>query len=663
MPFRFVFAAGIAGLVLLNGCGTSNPILATVGSKQITLSEFEENYAKNNAAKDSATVPSREDRQRYLDLLIKFQLKVQEARARGLDRDSAIQAELETYRSNVAQSYVVDKEIVGPGVRQAYDRRKETLRASHILLRCAPNASPEETLKVYSKAMSIIAQLATVPFDSLARSQSEDQSAKTNSGDIGYFSGGRMVPEFEDACYAMKPGELLRLPVRSQFGYHIIRVTAREPNHGAAHLSHILLRVMDAKTDTAALRDTAWAVFRRLQHGLPFLEGVHRYSTDPASVMKDGDIGFFDRDRLPPALAEGVYRMPADSLIEPFHMPYGFHLVKVMGFRPVPTFEESENEIRSAYQQQRYPHDYQNYMAQLRTKYPVAVDSAVLKQFAVAFDSTKTPGTVGWSDTLTAPLRGKVLMTVGTHPYTVGQVVERIGATTDLHTFTLTPHNVRSLIQKVEEMFIFDEHGQALMQQRPKFAALMKEYEDGVLLYRVEQDEVWQKLPVSDSLQRVYFDAHREEYRWPERVNFAEIYLTKDSLITVCQKKLRAKQPFDTVAATYTARPGYAEKKGVWGLLPVSVNDLADRAMKMAVDSVSAPFKYQNGWSILKTLAKEGARTKTYEEALPEVASAFQEVAAKKREQEWIDGLRTKYPVRIDTELLNAAFVRKADAH
>ena len=79
----------------------------------------------------------------------------------------------------------------------------------------------------------------------------------------------------------------------------------------------------------------------------------------------------------------------------------------------------------------------------------------------------------------------------------------------------------------------------------------------------------------------------------------------------------------------------------------------------MAVDSVSEPFQYQSGWSIIKTLAKDSAHVKSFEDATPEVASGYQELATKQREQEWIESLKKKYPVTVNTEVLQEAFKRK----
>ena len=252
-------------IVLFIGCGTSNPTLATIGDEKITLHNFEDSYAKNNGGWDTSATSSLEDRQRFLDLIVKYKLKVKEARAQGLEKDSAIINEMDTYHVAVAQSYMIEKEVVEPGVQQLYDRKKKKYVQAiyfsafrllqHLTIRLA----------AYERAMNAIAQIPHIPFDSLAYQLSEDPSAKSNHGDLGFFTGGRMVPEFEDACYSLKPGEYTKTPVRTQFGYHIIKVTARQPNPGSVRISHILLRFNDSLSDTAAVRDTIWMLYKQIK--------------------------------------------------------------------------------------------------------------------------------------------------------------------------------------------------------------------------------------------------------------------------------------------------------------------------------------------------------------------------------------------------------------
>ncbi|MGD0589321.1 MAG: peptidylprolyl isomerase [Bacteroidota bacterium] len=659
MTRMFILGVPLFVAVLFIGCGASNPILATIGDEKITLRSFEDNFVKNNGGWDTSAATSFEDRQKFLDLLVKFKLKVKEARAQGLEKDSAIVSEMDSYNTSVAQSYMIEKEVVEPGVQKFYDRKKEEIRASHILFRLQRNATPEDTLMAYIRAVNAIDQIPYTPFDSLASRYSEDPSVKSNHGDLGFFTSDRMVPEFGDACFLLKPGEYTKRPIRTQYGYHVIKVTARRPNSGSVRISHILLRFNESSSDTAAVRDTVWMLYKRLKSGARFKEVMQKYSQDPQSVANNGDIGFYERDRIPPAVADVFYQLQIDSISEPMRFNYGYHIFKLTEKKALPSFVEMQKDLKNQYQQVRYQYDYKNYVEKLKAQYRVLIDSTVVNMLISKLDTTKTAGNENWKDTLSTEMLKTTLIHCTGRPFKVKDFADKVITTNEYKSYRLTPVNVWVLVTKLVDVVALEQHARHAAERHPVLAQLLQEYEEGTLLYRIEQDEVWKKIMVNDSLLREYYNAHMENYRWPERVNFAEIYTKTDSMAKAAYKKVKSGKDFMGVAQEYTNRLGYQEKKGVWGFQLFTFNDLSLKASTMAIDSVTAPFKFETGWSIIKALGRDSAHVKTFEEAIPEVASAYQEVASKQREQEWIEALKKKYPVTINKEALTEAFKRK----
>ena len=642
------------------GCaGSGTAVVATIGKEPMTLGEFEASYAKNNGGWDKGVAATQEERERFLDLLVKFRLKVMEATERGLLADSAIKSEMDGYKIAVATSYMLEKEIVGPKVREFYKRKTEEIRASHILIRVNPDASPADTIAAYQKAMKVIDQIPTNRFDTLAARFSEDPSASVNKGDLGYFSSGRMVPEFEDACYQLKPGECTLVPVRSQFGYHIIKVTARQKSKGSVRVSHILWRAAEGVNDSLGLKDSVWNLYKRLKAGLDFASAAKQYSQDPGSNQKGGDIGFYERGRIMPEIENLFYSTPLDSVTEPFRMPYGYHIFKITGYSGVQPYEEIEKDLRQTYQQTRYNADYENYVRGLKKRYKLLFDSATVAELTHAFDTLMTPTFSKWSDTLAPELKKKVLCVCENRPYTVEDFVVHVNTATEFKSTDLKPNNVQHMIDRMGDAKLVEEHARQIPERYPAFNKLLKEYQDGILLYRIEQDEIWKKVVVNDSLLKIYYDENKEKFRWPERVNFAEIFVTSDSLAQVAYKAVLKGKNFNDVAEQYTMRQGYKEKKGVWGFTPNSLNELSRYAAGLPVDSIAPPFANSGGWSIVKVVGKDTSHVKSFEESTPELLSAYQENAAKVREQEWLSELKTRYPVMVRKEILPQAFKGK----
>ena len=657
--FLFFLASSCCAF-LLAGCAGSGPaVVAKIGDEAISLEDFEDSYAKNNGGWEKAATSTYEDRDKFLDLLVKFRLKVHEARERGLMADSSIKAELEGYEVTVATSYMLEKEIVAVKVRQMYDRRKEELRASHILIRLNPDATPADTLAAYGKAMKVIGLIPTSVFDSLVTAYSEDQGAASNYGDIGFFTSGKMVPEFEDACYGMKPGEYTKIPVRSQFGYHIIRLTSRQQNKGAVRISHILRRFKDGQMDSTAVKDSVWTIYKLIRGGLDFAEAAKQYSEDVGSKSTGGDIGYYDRGRIPPNIEAIFFNSPVDSVLPPFPMPYGYHIFRVTGFRGIPAFAESEKETREQYNQMRYQADYQRFVRGLTRQYKLKFDSVAIGRLMNAFDSTQTPASWVWSDTLTPAMKKMVLITCEGRPVTIGDFVEQVNNSAEFKSLFLTPKNVSHMVERLSEVKLMEEHARQVPQRYPAFSKLLREYQDGILLYRIEQDEVWKKVVVNDSLLKIYYGQTKENYRWPKRVNFAEIYATTDSVIQLAYAEIKKGKDFGEVAEKFTMRAGYKEKKGIWGFTPDSVNIFSRYAAKLRIDSIAPPFAQPDGWSIIKVIAKDSAHIKTFEESTPELMSAYQEYASKVRQEDWLTDLKSRYPVMYNKLLLLEAFKRK----
>ena len=164
----------------------------SVSKKTVTADEFIYLYKKNHQSKPEEF--TKEKIQEYLDLFINFKLKVEEARARGLDTTAAFKKEFNTYKEELRKPYLPDNKLSDSLARLTYERLKEEVNASHILIDVKSDASPEDTLKAYNEIMSIRKRVvAGEDFGTLAMQYSKDQSAKVNKGSLGYFTDRKSV--------------------------------------------------------------------------------------------------------------------------------------------------------------------------------------------------------------------------------------------------------------------------------------------------------------------------------------------------------------------------------------------------------------------------------------------------------------------------------------
>lgn len=217
-----------------------DPVILKIAGEEIPRSEFERVFKKNN---NKETDYSHKAVSEYLQLYINYKLKVRESLELGMDTVQAFVDELAGYRKQLAQPYLVDKDVTENLLKEAYVRMKTDLRASHILIKCDQNAFPKDTLEAYNKAVKIRGEIMKgMDFNTAARKYSEDPSAKENAGDLGYFSSMQMVYPFETAAYSTKNGEVSQ-PVRTRFGYHLIKVNDSRPAQGEVRVAHIMVKI------------------------------------------------------------------------------------------------------------------------------------------------------------------------------------------------------------------------------------------------------------------------------------------------------------------------------------------------------------------------------------------------------------------------------------
>ena len=239
-----------------------------VNNKKISKSEFLQIYLKNNQNPkfDKKSIDE------YLELYKKFKLKVCEAEALGYDTLPKLKKELQGYRKTLATPYLIDKQENQKVVEEAYKRLQKEVKASHILIRIEGNASPEDTIKAYSKIIAIKKRIeAGEDFTTLAKQLSEDPSAKSNGGDLGYFTAFQMVYPFEEAAYNTPVGQLSGI-VRTRFGYHILKVVDQRPARGIMKSAHIMVSVKrDAPEDEInAAKKKIEEIYKKLKAGEKF---------------------------------------------------------------------------------------------------------------------------------------------------------------------------------------------------------------------------------------------------------------------------------------------------------------------------------------------------------------------------------------------------------
>ena len=260
-----------------------DPIIMNIGGRDVTKSEFEYIWKKNN----TNNVQDNKSLDEYVNLFINFKLKVAEAKAQGIDTTKSFINELSGYRRQLIAPFLTDKDADEAVIKEAYERGKEYVEASHILVKLAPGAAPEDTLKAYQKIMNVYKRaIKGEDFAKLAKENSDDLENKDKGGYLGYTTGSHYVYPFENAMFSTPVGKISK-PFRTQFGYHITKVLNRIPAKGQYRSAHIMKRVLPDATplDKAAAKDSIFKIYNALKNGGSFQKYATEQSDDQAALF------------------------------------------------------------------------------------------------------------------------------------------------------------------------------------------------------------------------------------------------------------------------------------------------------------------------------------------------------------------------------------------
>ena len=632
---------------------SAQEVVAKFGKYEITLNEFEQAYAKNIGNRDSAMHQSLSDYKNFLDLYVKFKMKLRDAQVRAYDQDPNLMSELKDYQKQVGVSYLIEKKINEPGINQLYERRKDEYRVSHIMIR--PDTLGDEDAR--KKAEAILDSIKNgASFEDMAKKYSDDKFSGPLGGDIYYITAGLLPYEFEDAMYTLNTGEVYPGVVKTRFGYHLIKVTQKQHRYPKIKASHILISYNndEGKPDTAFAKATADSVLAELKAGVPFEELVTKYSDDTGTKEKGGDLGYFERRMMVKEFDEAAFIMQVGEISDLVKTNFGFHIIKLTDKMDTQPFESEIENLKSIFNKQRAQHEREALINSLKEKYNFTLNNDTFNLLIQESDSVR----FGMVHPKLDELADKVLFTYANNSASLGNFLETANHNAKITAKAMdNPAEVTNAINIISEDMLLNEEAMNLDKTDPQFAQLMNDYRDGIFIFRIQEEEVWDKVKIDSADIYNYWNENKDKYAWPDRISFSEIFSTKDSSIKSYYKMISEGADFDSISALYTERPSKKKDRGLYDLQDINSTDLYKEANNIAnVGDYTEPIKIAGGFSIFKLNDRQPARLKTFEEAKAEVSGEYQESMSKKLESDYLQSLQDRYHPEIYYDKLEYAF-------
>jgi peptidyl-prolyl cis-trans isomerase SurA len=612
----------------------------TIDNKNISLEEFNNVFYKNN----NNTELTKEYLDEYMQLFVNFKLKVKEADELGLDTIAAFISELDGYRIQLAKPYLKNKEFDENMLTEAYDRMKQDIRASHILISVDEMATTQQEKEAYDKVLAIRSSILanTISFAAAAKKNSDDKSALTNDGNLSYFTAFMMVYDFESAAYSTEIGEI-SMPIKTKYGYHIIKVTDKRKASGEVKVAHIMFKSGQGSDDKKLneAKDKINKVSELLKNGEKFSDVAERFSEDRSTAVKGGSLPAFGVGKMVPEFETVAFELKEiGDMSAPFRTEYGWHIITLLERKGIPKFEDIKVELkRKIESDSRGELSKQALFDKLHKTYKVANNPKVYTAFRMKTANTIASGTfspLSENNAKLVTINGKAIAVSSFVNYIL--LNQKAGSDFDeMYTAFVN-----------QELLAYEES--QLETKYPEYKALLQEYREGILLFDLTNTKVWTKAVEDTVGLQNFFTANNSNYRWENRVD-ASVYSCIDLATAIRVKRAIYKKhrgnitDAEILTETNTDAPLSLQinsKKFVKG-----ENEYVD-----AVDwelGIAADIKTNDGSYIIVDIHEVLASgLKELNETRGKVISDYQNTL----ELEWIASLHEKYKVSINNEVL-----------
>lgn len=605
----------------------ADPVLMTVDGVPVTVSEFEYLYHKNNDQQ-----VEQQSLDEYLEMFKVYKLKVAEARHQRVDTAATFQKEFAGYRAELVAPYLRDAAVEQQLVDDAYAHMLEQVQINHMMVADRHLAD------------SLRAVLVANPdrFLNIAQTYSTDPSLRQNGGRYGWVSAGQYPYEFEEGVYNTPVGEISEV-IDTRFGHHIVQVLARRDNPGEISARHILLSFPPtgrSAESEAALKVRIDSIYNELKAGADFGDMARKVSTCP-SGSKGGELGWFGAGRMVPEFENAAFALADGEISEPFTTQFGWHIVQRTGSRGVEPKEKLEKTIRQAIGRDgrlkraidaKAKAVADVYGAKIltegRQRLVSALDAAGSFEKAVDLASDKTP-----------------LIQVGDSIVTIAEFMTPVPRLAP----GVEPSSVLDEILNDylnEVVLTYEDH--RLESKYPELRNIVNEYRDGMMLFEVSNQNVWDVPASNPALLEEYFNAHKEKYAtWEEpRFKGYVIYATSDSLIQEVDKYLAENHPAASEVGDKLKEALPRNIKIERVVLPKGKNAIVDY---LGFGGEAPDLSNERRWvAYTSYLGHVIDQPEEAADCRAAVSSDYQQ----ELEKQWVETLREKYPITVNQKVL-----------
>ncbi|RED48437.1 peptidylprolyl isomerase [Seonamhaeicola aphaedonensis] len=642
MKLRFLFALISVLLTAVNYAqDNQEDVLFLVDNEPIYVSEFIRVYNKNL---DLVQDESQKNVDEYLKLFTSYKLKLKEAKAQGLHNKPSYKRELSTYKKQLAQSFMSNTKVTDALVEEAYKRISFDIKANHILVKVAENANPKDTLKAYNEITKFRNRALSEGFEKVRK---EVHNGQTIFGEeLGYFTGFRMVYKFETAAFNTPVGEISQ-PFRTRFGYHIVNVLDKRKARGECTVAHIM--VVDNKEEAISNPEAEvriQEIYQKIQQGEDFEALAKQFSDDKSSASKGGALAPFSSGQLSaPEFEEVAFSLVnKNDISEPFKSAYGWHIVKLIDKKPIPSFKDikPELEVKVKRDDRSKLIDEALYNS-LKKEYNVKVNESYLDYFASIITEDYFKRTWKLPDNFKAD---QPLFKIGKKQFYFKDFGEYLLSgqkgrvlREPFDTLVKDKYNTflnESLVQYKEDNLEYENQ---------EYAHILSEYRDGLLLFDLMEGTIWNAAKTDSVEIKKFYEANKSNYVLPERVDAVLASSSKQKTLKKVAKLLEKGMELDKIKSLINGNDNI-EVIFTTGIMEAN-NQSIPKSLPFK-EGISKVYKHNESFVLAQIKEVLPVTQQSFEESKGRVISDYQTF----KEESWVENLKEKYEVIINQEAL-----------
>lgn len=625
MKLTWLFSITIISTLMF---GQDNVIL-TLNDSKIYKSEFEQIYWKNKKEK----VATKDDLDEYIKLFVNFKLKVLAAENDGLDTMKKFINELNGYKVQLEKPYLIDTSINESLIKEAYNRTVNEINASHIMVKLPPNPTPKDTLKAWGKIDSIRKiVIKRGNFEEIAEEISEDPSARFNKGNLGYFNAFKMIYTFEDAAYTTPIGKISN-PIRTRYGYHIVKPNSLRKARGRVKTAHIMIAVdPNEKKENINAEEKINSIYNKLNNNESFKELAKEYSDDRNSARKSGELGWISSGgNFYQEFENAVFSLKNDGEISaPFKTPNGWHIVKRLAYETVGDYDKLKYELKNKIQKDaRAEKTRTSFIEKLKIEY--SLEEKLNPNNIQRIITNKNFDIDKYLINKESKYSKDIILKFATKEFTNFDFISYLSKAKAVEQ---SKSNKKTIVDQFNNFInreIIEYEKTQLIIKHPEFKALLKEYRDGILLFEISDQKIWSKAIKDTSGLNEFYKVNKNNWMWPNRV-VAEVFTYKDKK-EIKKAYSRKKKGINLGDFTKTTLDSFDDYNTTYESLKKGLNK---------------PVFINGQWIFINVLEKLPARPKYLGEAEGLIVSAYQNYL----EQEWLEELKKENKIEVNYDVL-----------